>query len=314
MPKVSVIIATYNRAHYIREAIDSVLSQTFTDYEIIVVDDGSTDNTRAVVGSYGSKVKYFYQKNQGQPAAENHAARESTGEYIALLDDDDIWFPNKLEVQLDVLENNRDIGFVCNEAYYINETGTITFHWKRKPWNQETFLSLFEGNFIHHSSVLIRRKLFEQVGGFDDSLITTQDYDLWLRMAYISKFRYINTPLTKFRQHPQNKHKNKLQKLPDRVRVVTKAADMAGVGFFKRNSRIAREYYTHAEYFQIMELYGLAGRTYLKSALIDPFIGRHFPPPGTRKILLFLPYRILRTYVRAFYCFSKQLYRIVNGK
>ena len=97
MPKVSVVIPTYNRAHLICETIDSILAQTYKDYEIIVVDDGSTDNTQEVLKRYGDKVRYFYQQNQGQASAWNFAVRQSSGEYIALLDSDDLWLPQKLE-------------------------------------------------------------------------------------------------------------------------------------------------------------------------------------------------------------------------
>ena len=101
MPKVSVIIPTYNRAHYICETIDSILAQTYRDYEIIVVDDGSADNTRKVLQKYDGKVRYFYQKNRGPSAARNFGISQSQGEYIAFLDDDDLWTENKLELQID---------------------------------------------------------------------------------------------------------------------------------------------------------------------------------------------------------------------
>ena len=118
--KVSVAIPTYNRAHYICETIDSVLVQTYKDYEIIVVDDGSTDNTREILKRYGGKIKYFYQANQGQASAWNYAVSQSSGEYIAFLDDDDLWFPEKLERQVEVLDKNPDLGFVCSESYVFS--------------------------------------------------------------------------------------------------------------------------------------------------------------------------------------------------
>ncbi len=305
MPKVSVVIATFNRAHYIREAIDSVLAQTFTDYEIIVVDDGSTDETRKVVQSYGNKVRYFYRDHTNQSGATNFGVSVARGEYVAFLDDDDLWLPKKLEVQMEVLENNLEIGWVCNEAYYLDETDGTVLHWKKKPGNRETFASLYEENFIHHPSVVLRKKFLDEVGGFDPELNTTQDYDLWLRLAKVCQLRYIDVPLTKIRFHAKNKHKNKVQKLKDRVRVVSKVENTAHLNFFKKRTRLAREYYTHAEYFQRMALWKLACRTYLKSTKLDPLIGRHYWPAGKNKFISSVPYRIFRTYLRALYCLYK---------
>jgi glycosyltransferase involved in cell wall biosynthesis len=305
-PKISVIITTYNRAHYICETIDSVLAQTFTDYEIIVVDDGSTDNTKETLKAYGDKVRYFYQTNQGQPAAENTAISNARGQYLAFVDDDDSWLPTKLEEQIKVLENDPDLGFVCCEAYYTDADGKIVHHWKKKPWHHENFISLYDGNFLNHSSVLLKRDLFDKIGGFDPALLTTQDYDLWLRLAYVCKFKFMPVPLTKIRLHPNNKHKNKVRKLKDRVRIIQKASNMAGINFVRRQVRIAQEFYTHAEYFQLMGMFGLAGRTFIQSSLLCPWIGQYYSP-GKNKILNLWPYRILRTYVRAVYCFAKAL-------
>ncbi len=110
MPKVSVIIPTYNRAHFLCEALDSALSQTFKDFEIIIVDDGSTDNTKQVLEKYGSRIYYIYQENKGRAEARNTGIRRAKGEHIAFLDDDDIWLPNKLEKQVFFLDARPDIG------------------------------------------------------------------------------------------------------------------------------------------------------------------------------------------------------------
>ncbi len=307
MPKVSVIIPTYNRAKYIRESIDSVLAQTYQDYEIIVVDDGSTDNTKEIILSYGDKVRYFFQDHGNQPLALNFGATKARGEYIAFLDDDDLWVPNKLELQVNILDSKEEIGFVCSETYHMNESGETTHHWKRKDWNKDTFESLYENNFICHCVVLVRKQLLDQVGGFDGTLITTQDYDLWLRLTKICKFEYINKPLARIRFHPNNKHKNRIQKLKDRVYVVSKPENMTHLNFIQKRARIAREYYSHAEYFKDLGFWGLASWTYFRAIIIYPAIGCQFLPEGAGKLQSSWPYRLFRPYIQVFYWLGKEL-------
>src|SRR4030042_1812239 len=169
-PKVSVIIPTYNRAHFILEAIQSVLAQTYADYEIIVVDDGSTDNTKDVLRTYGDKLKYFYQNNRGPAAARNLAISKSEGEYIAFLDSDDVWMPNRLEVQVPVLDDNPDLAFICSDARVVDSRGREINIWRKAKNNNKTFESLREENFISTLTVLMRRACFNAVGGFDETL------------------------------------------------------------------------------------------------------------------------------------------------
>ena len=305
MPKVSVIIATYNRAHYIKEAVDSVLAQTFKDYEIVIVDDGSTDATKQVLQEYGDKIRYFYQDNQGQAKALSHAVREAKGEYLAFIDDDDMWLPEKLAIQMQVFTTNGDIGLVASSMYLTDKNGNITSTWGKPADVKENFESLFEENIIGFPSVVVRKDLVNRVGGFDETLITTQDYDLWLRLSKICQFKCIDIPLIKWRIHGSNKHQNKVQKLKDRLYIFLKPENMAHLGYIKRRIRISKIYYTHAEYFQNMGLYDLASKTYFKSAVINPFIGRYYYPTVRNTLTSSFLYRILRTYLRAFYCLLK---------
>lgn len=299
-PKVSVVIATYNRAHFIRAAIDSVLAQTFSDYEIVVVDDGSTDTTQEVVKSYGNKVRYYYQRNQGKATAQNYAVAQAKGEYIALLDDDDVWFPNKLEIQMKVLEQDPDLGFVCSESQLTDEKGQLIRHWQKKQTSKETFESLYEENFIQHSTVVVRKRFLDMVGGLDTALKTTEDYDLWLRLAKVCKFKYIPMPLVEYRQHPASKHLNTAQKLKDRVRVVSKPENMAHIGFIKRRSRIAREYHIHAQYFQDYGKFKEASTNYFKAVAIYPLIGLQFTGRDANRFQSASLYRVVRPYLKAF--------------
>src|SRR4030042_587586 len=121
MPKVSVIITTYNRVHFVCEAIDSVLNQTFKDFEIIVVDDGSTDNTKEALKRYSKNIFYIYQSNKGRSQARNTGLKVAKGDYIAFLDDDDIWVPHKLEKQVAFMDSNPNIGLVHTITEVIDE-------------------------------------------------------------------------------------------------------------------------------------------------------------------------------------------------
>ena len=311
MPKVSVVIPTYNRAHLICETIDSILAQTYKDYEIIVVDDGSTDNTQEVLKRYGDKVRYFYQQNQGQASAWNFAVRQSSGEYIALLDSDDLWLPQKLEWQTEVLDKNPEIGFVCSEIYAFRENGTIA-HWKKEKSKKENFESMFEGNFIINPTVLMRKRCFEDVGGFDVKLRTTQDYDLWLRLTRKYKFLYMNIPLVKYRLHSQNLHKNLKQKLKDHLFIFSKEENVAHLNLFQRRIKIAREYYDFAPDFVKQKKYAYAGLCCLKAVVIYPFVGYYYRPKEIHKMRFSMPYRILKVYFMSIYYFLKALFARIH--
>lgn len=307
MTKVSVIIATYNRAHFIKEAIESVLAQTYDDFEIIVVDDGSTDNTRDVVTAYGDKVRYFLIEHGNQAIAMNYGIARATGEYIAFLDDDDLWLQDKLQTQVCALDRDPQVGLVGSEVLQVNAKGDVIFHWGRKYHDPLTYEDLYNYNFMNHSITMIRKSLADRVGGFDEKLLTTQDYDLWLRIAKISKIVYINQPLGKIRLHPNNKHKNRNQKIKDRLYIITKPEHVTHRGFYERRLRIAKEYYQHADYFKNVASYRSAAVYYFKSILYYPAIGNHVTPDNPGKWHKFFAYRLLRPYLQVVYWSLKGL-------
>ena len=183
MVKVSVIIPTYNRANYIARAVNSVLNQTCKEYEIIVVDDGSTDTTKDVVMQFQNKVKYFRQENQGSAAARNRGIQESRGEYIAFLDSDDYWVPEKLEEQVKVLDAHKNVGIVYARMPIINEKGE-RLGTKPAGISGKNFKELLEvWGDLPTSTVMTRRACFDKAGMFDTTLTTMQDIDMWLRIA-----------------------------------------------------------------------------------------------------------------------------------
>ena len=210
VPRVSVIIPTYNRAHYLGAAIDSVLGQTSTDTEVIVVDDGSTDQTRAVLEQYGSRVRPLYQEHCGLIAAvRNRGLREARGEYVAFLDSDDLWLPTLLETQVAALEQRPEWGMVYCDGWILDDaTGQDLCRTHAATRAESGWIgpALFEQNFIQTSAVVVRRAVLEDVGVFreDVELWAVEDWELWLRTAARYQVGYCGEPLFRLRLHPAN--------------------------------------------------------------------------------------------------------------
>jgi glycosyltransferase involved in cell wall biosynthesis len=193
--QVSVIIPTYNRAHVLPDAIDSVLAQDFSDYELIVIDDGSTDNTMTILDGYPNRVKVYRQTNQGVSAARNHGIAVSSGELIAFLDSDDLWLPQKLAVQAAFFNSNPE-ALICQTQEIWIRNGVRVNPKKRhqKPCGL-IFEKSLELCLVSPSAVMLRRQLFDSVGLFDESLPACEDYDLWLRISSRFSVHLIDKPL-----------------------------------------------------------------------------------------------------------------------
>jgi glycosyltransferase involved in cell wall biosynthesis len=207
-PLVSAVIPTYNRSHYVAQAVVSVLKQTYGTVEIIVVDDGSTDDTADVLSPYSGNIHYIYQSNEGVAIARNKGIRAARGELVAFLDADDLWLPRKLEFQMQYLERSKTAGLIHTNALYL-DAATGLRHERRAtvdPYEGECYARLFLGNRITTSSVLLRRECLEKVGAFDENIrkASTEDYDLWIRIARYYEFAYVKEPLVLYRLHPNN--------------------------------------------------------------------------------------------------------------
>lgn len=195
----------FNSEAFIKEAISSVLVQTFRELELIIVDDGSTDNTKNIAEVFmaaDSRVKYFFQENGGQGKARNLGINSSAGDFIAFLDADDVWSPDKLTKQM-ALFNNVEIGLVYCDAECIGEskfTGVLGSQIS-KPFVGLVTKQLIWKNFIANSSVVVRRNILELVGLFNETnnFRTIEDYDLWLRASRFCKFGFLNENLVKYR-------------------------------------------------------------------------------------------------------------------
>jgi glycosyltransferase involved in cell wall biosynthesis len=194
-PLVSVIIPTYNRGWIIKEAIDSVMAQDFVGYELIVVDDGSTDNTPDILGAYGRDICVLRQSNKGVSAARNHGIRASSGGLIAFLDSDDLWLPQKLSRQADFFDTHPQAMICQTEEQWIRNGARVNPKKRHHKFSGMIFERSLELCLVSPSAVMLRRSLFDTVGIFDESLPACEDYDLWLRVSCRYPVYLIDTAL-----------------------------------------------------------------------------------------------------------------------
>jgi glycosyltransferase involved in cell wall biosynthesis len=208
---VSVIVPNYNYARYLGEAIDSVLAQTYADIELIVVDDGSTDGSRAVIESYGDRVTAIFQQNRGVSAARNSGVAASSGEFVAFLDADDAWLGQKAERQVEQLSADAGMGLVHVGVREIDADGqTIGERLDGMSGEVAEELLLFERPVIlgGGSGLMTTRAVLEKVGGFDEQMSTSADWDMFVRIASSYRVAFIPEVLLRYRVHGSNMHSN----------------------------------------------------------------------------------------------------------
>ena len=211
LPKVSVIIPNYNYEKYIAKTIDSVLAQTYRNIEVIVVDDGSMDNSLNVLKDYGDKITVIEQKNQGVSPARNNGAANSSGEYIAFLDADDIWLPEKLKHQMQKFFDDKEIGLVHCSMTFIDPNGEVCGENRdgKQGWIATDIIKLKDGAIIGTGSTsLVQRIIFEENKGFDHRLTTAADWEFCYRVAVEHKIGFVEEPLVLYRIHNSNMHNN----------------------------------------------------------------------------------------------------------
>lgn len=228
-PLVSVIIPTYNRASLLKRAIKSVLNQKFEDFELIIVDDASPDDTPEVVKSFEDKrIRYIrLKRNSGGPVARNTGIKKARGKFIALLDDDDEWLPHRLSVQIRKFEAAEErIGAIYGGFYYVSqENGRIIG--KRLPkYRGNVYPRLLRENFIGSPTLLIRKECFKKAGLFDPQLSSSQDWDMWLRIAKHYNFDYVNEIVAKYYVHGRQISFNMNKYIPGRERFIQKHRDI----------------------------------------------------------------------------------------
>jgi glycosyltransferase involved in cell wall biosynthesis len=257
-PLVSIVIPVYNAEKYIEKTLESVFNQSFTDYEIIVVDDGSTDNTPNILKKYGDKITYIRQRNSGGPSSpRNKAIKNAQGEYIALFDSDDLMFKDKIQTDVNILKNNPDISLVFSNFIVLEDEKPWSFSWFEKENVKEIMASIpkkkigpkvyrferpiykeiLQNNFIGTSTVVLRKKDILEVGLFDKSLFGVEDRDMWLKFSKSGKIFAMNADASSYYRLLNNSLSRQTKHLISRIDFYSRLLkDNLGV----ENKRIVR--------------------------------------------------------------------------
>jgi glycosyltransferase involved in cell wall biosynthesis len=254
MPIVDIIIPAYNAAHYLPTALDSVIAQTFQDWRILLVDDGSTDNTAEVVAPYieqlGPRLKYIHQPNGGLPHARNTAIRNGSAEFLALLDADDIWLPHRLEDSLRAFAGRPLVGVSYGLISWIDPQGNITGTFAGNPEPKEGRIApaIFMRKVdLPCPTMTFRRRCVEEVGGFDETMRATEDRDLWLRIALRYEVACIPRVIAYYRTSPQSMSADPDRMLRAQLQFIAKHQGV--MGWIPRRIALGRVYKQRADAF-----------------------------------------------------------------
>jgi glycosyltransferase involved in cell wall biosynthesis len=250
-PKVSINLCCYNSEKYLRETLDSIINQTYKDWELIIINDGSSDSTESIIYEYikqGYPIIYYYQENKGLGYSRNEALKRSQGEYIAFIDHDDIWMPCKLEKQVLILKNDCDADFLYSNYFVIKGKRKILALRGQQPQGH-----VFE-RFLYHYTVailtaMVRKKAIERLDNlFDENLNLAEEYDLFMRLLYKSKAVYQDEPLAVYRMYSGMSSIRFMEKWPDEIEYVFKKLGHLYLNFEKdysdalKKSRLELEY------------------------------------------------------------------------
>jgi len=204
MPNISVCIPTYNREHFLKETLDSVFAQTYKDFEVVIVDDGSTDGTKRMIEKNGYNVHYYWQKNAGDANARNKLIELANGKYNSFLDSDDLLYPDALEKMILAMPQGSEDVVVYGPYVAIDEQGNILRRRRKRLYDGQITTHLFENILIHSCGSLFPKKVLTKAGGFDTSLPVCSDYDLWLKLSLKYDFIALEEPVFKRRRHSDN--------------------------------------------------------------------------------------------------------------
>jgi len=313
MALIDVIIPAYNYGTFLKESIHSVLAQTFQDFNVFVIDDGSTDNTKEVVSQYQSihpNIHYSFQENRGLPVARNVGLKLSTAPFIAFLDADDLWMPEKLEETLKTFRIQPQLGVVYTLVEVIDSSGNLIPN--VRPWHPvrgEIFRELLFRNQIvgSSSSVLLRRGCIEKVGGFDESLPSCEDWDLWLRISRFFAFDYVARPLVKIRIHERNMHKNTERMVKGKLALMDKVFRESSHTLSPlKPSAFANIYLTVSHHYMDIGLPGKALRFIFKALVTKPLYT--LCHPSLRELLSLFWGNVLLSLKRRLKSFAKAIF------
>ncbi|MHC4216153.1 MAG: glycosyltransferase family 2 protein [Planctomycetota bacterium] len=204
MPTVSICVPTYNRKDYLKETLDSCFAQTYKDYEVVVVDDGSNDGTEEMIKQSEYNITYHWQENSGDSAARNKLIQLSKGKFITFIDSDDLLMPDAIERMIAVMQNETDDVIVYGSYLRINQDGNIYGRCKRKLLSGYVTEHLFQDIFIHSCGSMFPKRLLQNSRAFDTSLKVCSDYDLWLNLSTKYRFVALDAPTFKRRRHSKN--------------------------------------------------------------------------------------------------------------
>ncbi|GBO90148.1 glycosyltransferase [Marinobacter salsuginis] len=273
---VSVIVPVYNRAHLLTETVESILAQTYRNIEIILVNDGSTDNSLEVIKALQQEnhdvIRIVDQDNQGQTIARNNGVEQSCGRYVAFLDSDDLWVPDKLEQQIPLFDEN--VGLVYGGVELIDECGeTIGFDACDPDVQGEIYPQLLVKNRMTGGSVVVLREALDRVGLFDPEFSAAENWDLWLRICKVYQARLVNKPVVKYRRHENNMSKDMMLMLNAKRKIMVKHCDKNSPDkLIARYSRLAEAdlLYKLGVYYFSREKFGEAIRNFLQVIMISP--------------------------------------------
>jgi glycosyltransferase involved in cell wall biosynthesis len=288
MPMIDVIIPAYNAAKYLPIAIESVVAQTFEDWRILLVDDGSTDNTSEVVAPFieqlGSKLKYIKQPNGGLPAARNAAIRNSSAEFLALLDADDVWLPNRLMESLKCFEGRPQVGLAYGFNSRIDEEGVIidTFTPKQKHAEGRIAPYIYMRRVqLPCPTITFRRRCVDDVGMFDETLRATEDRDLWLRIAFKYEVALVPKVIALYRTSPNAMTTDPERMLKAQEQFIEKHYGAPGCGFLQRRIALSQIYRQRAEAFGIRRQWDTALGSSLRALALYPLDISNFRTAGS---------------------------------
>lgn len=279
LPLISVIIPTHNHAHFLPECIASVKAQTYSDYELIVVDNGSTDNTADLIRGLGyEKLRYHYQEDSGSVAgSRNTGIRLARGKYIAFLDSDDLWYRHKLAKVMSILEQDAGIDIIAHDM--IVSRKNKAFIQKCGPAKKNMFKALLAKNRLIGSAAIVKRSVLLEIGGFDGhpDFMHVEDYEAWLRMAYAGKrFYFLHQVLGEYRFHDANLSLDFIRVSQSEINLINKhfknfKSSIPLYSFFFRRKRIGISYFNRGVQYCFRKRYPDGLRYISASFLLNPF-------------------------------------------
>ena len=278
MATVDIIIPAFNAARFLPFALESVVSQTFDDWRILLVDDGSTDNTAEAVAPFldrlGSKIRYIKQENRGLPAARNTAIRASTAEFLALLDADDVWLPCRLSESLKILVERPQVGLVYGLITGIDQENRPGITWLGNLSDADGHIApqiYMRKVELPCPTITFRRKCVDEVGFFDETMRATEDRDLWLRIALRYEVGFVPKVLAYYRLSPNSMSTDPQRMLQAQLKFIRKHYGSEGCGLRPRQIALARSYKQRAEALKVQSQPWAALMSALQAVALYPF-------------------------------------------